>query len=378
MLTALNHPIITSGDYSTIMLSWYGGALHFFERVPLGGGQVLLSFYYFSYFLTFLVIFLMLRHWQRDGTFKVWRYQVVDLIIVSVLGVMLGAKIFYVLFYNLEFYIEHPIQIITNWSGMSSHGAAAGLIFGLWLYSRRAGIDFLHVLDQGGATIAVAPIFVRIANFLNGELYGRSADATLPWAMRFHLSDGLGRPLMVDKSGEVYKLMQFSEGGDVLARPYLEPLGEVLRKGHESFGFISSHFPDHIMALPVGSEGGPMDLVARLVTDPRHPSQFYQLLLGGVALLIAMLIIRRRAKLVGTVAASALMGYGITRFIVEFFREPDFQRSTGIFHYMSMGQILSLGLIAAGIGVFVYSRKKKLMISKLGYPPKPLPKGDSR
>jgi len=375
MLTVINHPSITDSGYSTIILSWFDGALHFFEQVPIDKGQVLLSVYYFSYFLTFLVIYLMLRHWQRNGTFKVWAYQVVDLMIVVIISVMLGAKLFYVLFYNLEFYLKHPIQIITNWSGMSSHGAAAGFIAGLWLYCRRAGINYLHVLDHAGVCVVVAPIFVRMANFLNGELFGRSASGSLPWAMRFHLSDGLGRPLMIDRAGEVFRLIRITDAGEILSKPYLQPLSEVFRKGHESFEFISRNFPDHVMALPVGGESGPIDLVARLITDPRHPSQFYQLILSGVLLLIVLLYIRGRAKLVGTVAASAFVGYGITRFVVEFFREQDFQRSSGLFHYISMGQILSLGLIAAGAGLFIYSRKRGLKNAELQYPPKPAPKG---
>lgn len=378
MLSVLNHPSITNSGYSTIILSWFDGTLHFFKQVPVDTGQVLLSVYYFSYFLTFLVIYLMLRHWQRNGTFKVWPYQVVDLMIVTIIGVMLGAKLFYILFYNLEFYLEHPIQIITNWSGMSSHGAAAGFVLGLWLYCRRAKINYLHVLDHAGVCVVVAPLFVRMANFLNGELFGRSASTALPWAMRFHLSDGLGRPLMIDRAGEVFKLIRISDAGEILSKPYLQPLDEVFKKGHESFEFISRQFPDHVMALPVGSESGPIDLVAKLVTDPRHPSQFYQLLLSGVLLLIVLLIIRGRAKLVGTVAASSFVGYGLTRFFVEFFREQDFQRSSGIFHYISMGQILSLGLIAAGVGLFIYSRKRGLLVSELQYPPKPAPKTGSR
>ena len=374
MLSVLTHPIITDRDYSTIILSWFDGGLHFFSRVPTENSHVLLSVYYFSYFLTFLVIYLMLRHWQRNGTFKVLPYQVVDLLIASVIGVMLGAKIVYVLFYNLEFYIEHPIQIFTNWSGMSSHGAAAGLILALCLYSWRARINILHVLDQGAVCVAVAPLFVRTANFLNGELFGRSASASLPWAMRFELSDGLGRPLMIDKVGEVFKLIRFSSAGEMLHRPYLQPLDEIFRKGHESFHFISKHFPDRIGAYPVGSEGGPMDLVARLVTDPRHPSQFYQLILSGVILLTVLLIIRARAKIVGTLCSCGLIGYGVTRIIAEFFREQDFQRSGGLFQYISMGQILSLALILAGIGALIYSRKHRLRIADLKYPERPAKK----
>jgi prolipoprotein diacylglyceryltransferase len=102
MLSVLNHPSITDSGYSTIILSWFDGTLHLFKQVPIDSGQVLLSVYYFSYFLTFLTIYLMLRHWQRNGTFKVLPYQVVDLMIVTIVGVMLGAKLFYVLFYNLE------------------------------------------------------------------------------------------------------------------------------------------------------------------------------------------------------------------------------------------------------------------------------------
>ncbi len=370
MLAAINHPEITNPRYSTIMLSWFDGRLHFFKLVPIGGDSVvLLSTYYFAYLLCFVVIFFMIRHWQKNGTFKVLPYQIYDLLIVTIIGVLLGAKFAYVLFYNLEFFIKHPAQIFTNWSGMSSHGAAAGIVLGLWLYCRRAKINYLHVLDQAGVCVAVAPLFIRVANFLNGELYGRQASESLPWAMRFFMRDGVGRPLLIDRFGDVYKLIRFSDAGELLSRAYIKPLGEAFKQGHESFDFIRQNFPGHMLALPVGSESGPVELVARLMTDPRHPSQFYQLLLSGVLLLIVLLIIRKRTKMVGTVAACGFMGYGITRFIVEFFRAQDIQRSAGIFQYISMGQMLSLVLILVGIGVFIYSRKKKMMIADLAYPP---------
>jgi phosphatidylglycerol:prolipoprotein diacylglycerol transferase len=102
--------------------------------------------------------------------------------------------------------------------------------------------------------------------------------------------------------------------------------------------------------------------VARLITDPSHPSQFYQLIVSGIILLSVLLFIKRRTQKVGVLSASFLCGYGLSRILMEFFRQQDAQRSEGIFQAISMGQFLSIAMIAAGIGIFLYIKKKPIQL----------------
>jgi len=99
-----------------------------------------------------------------------------------------------------------------------------------------------------------------------------------------------------------------------------------------------------------------------LITDPSHPSQFYQLLVSGVLLTTILLIIKSRAKQIGAVTYSFLIGYGLSRFLMEYFRQPDPQRAGRFFEWLSMGQILSLVLILVGVLIFLSQRKKSKML----------------
>jgi phosphatidylglycerol---prolipoprotein diacylglyceryl transferase len=109
-----------------------------------------------------------------------------DFILWVTLGIILGGRIGYVLFYNPEHFAEHPLEIIQLWNGgMSFHGGFTGCVVAVVLFARHRGIP---ILSLGDITCAVGPIGIflgRIANFINGELWGRSASDWLPWAMVF-------------------------------------------------------------------------------------------------------------------------------------------------------------------------------------------------
>lgn len=197
----------------------------------------------------------------------------------AILGVILGGRIGYVLFYQLALYIDHPSEIIKIWhGGMSFHGGVSGVIIAMAIYSWRRGFRFLHLADMLACVTPIGLFLGRIANFINGELFGRPTDA--PWGV------------------------VFPRGGDM----------------------------------------------------PRHPSQLYEALLEGLVLLIILFLlsrspwVRQRAGILGGVF---LGGYGLSRFIVEFFREPDAQIGL-IGGVISMGQILCIPMMLAGLGLIVY------------------------
>ena len=197
-----------------------------------------------------------------------------DFFLWVTLGIILGGRIGYVLFYNAPYFAEHPAEIVQLWKGgMSFHGGFLGCVAAVVLFAWRRGIPWLSL---GDITCAVAPIGLflgRLANFINAELWGRITD--VPWAVVF---------------------------------PGAGPL-------------------------------------------PRHPSQLYEALLEGLVLLVVLALLLRVGALrrPGTIIGAFALGYGVARFVCEFFREPDTQ--LGFFWgALTMGMLLSLPLILAGIG----------------------------
>lgn len=112
--------------------------------------------------------------------------QVDDFLVWATMGVVLGGRLGYVLFYNPVHYLSNPLDILMVWQGgMSFHGGALGVILAIVLFSRRHGLNLLSVGDTICTVVPMGLLFGRIANFINGELFGRAAPEDLPWAMIF-------------------------------------------------------------------------------------------------------------------------------------------------------------------------------------------------
>ncbi|WP_237153717.1 prolipoprotein diacylglyceryl transferase [Oryzibacter oryziterrae] len=115
-----------------------------------------------------------------------------DLLVWMTLGVVLGGRLGYILFYNFNDYLAHPLEIFKTWhGGMSVHGGFIGTAIAQILYARRRGLNFLTVFDLAAVAVPVGLFLGRLANFVNGELYGRVTD--VPWAFVFPNSDGMPR-----------------------------------------------------------------------------------------------------------------------------------------------------------------------------------------
>ncbi|MEC9344926.1 MAG: prolipoprotein diacylglyceryl transferase [Pseudomonadota bacterium] len=201
----------------------------------------------------------------------------------ATLGVVLGGRAGYVLFYGLPYFIDHPSQILAVWEGgMAFHGGLLGVVIAGLLYCRWQKLSALAFGDILGAVAPVGLFFGRIANFVNGELWGRVSD--VPWAM------------------------VFPRAGD----------------------------------------------------EPRHPSQLYEAVLEGLVLftVVNLLIWRFRAlERPGLAMGTFIAGYGISRFIVEFFRQWD-EGLDPAFGWLSRGQQLSLPMIAIGLWFVVRALQK--------------------
>ena len=232
-----------------------------------------------------------------------------ELLTWMVLGVVLGGRLGFVLFYSPGYYLSHPLEILQVWQGgMSFHGGALGVILGIVGYSLRHGLPMLQVADAVCLVTPVGLFLGRLANFVNAELWGRPTD--VPWAMRF---------------------------------PIVNPA-----TGQRDWD---------------------------LLTEPRHPSQLYEAALEGLVLLALLwwlALARGWLKRPGAISGMFLLGYGAARAFVENFRQGDAQYvspanpngqilrlgDTPDALGLTMGQILSLPMIAAGIGLLVLSARR--------------------
>jgi phosphatidylglycerol---prolipoprotein diacylglyceryl transferase len=431
MLAVLNHPRLIYDWFSTTLLRWADG-LVIYDRWLInfsgvqewtrgGDGTVILDFYYFCYLIAFVGVLMWFRHFRRIGWIKVKPHVPYDALLLAMVGVLVGAKTAYIFIYNPEFYFGPPPygptdtgdqlqRIFLNWSGMSSHGAVTGIVvmvFGYWLWTKRKA-PAMHIGDIGCISGAFGAIWIRLANFMNGELYGRAAPDWLPWAMRFPVRSGKGN-LVEHWNGTLYerirKPIELQVPEDATDPAYLEQVAqnekwvESLREANPDKQWGVFEYDNYVMyknpeayhqdyQLMSGGQGSPEFLdpgslsdaqnfdILQLVTTPRHPSQIYQLLLEGVILLLFLLWFRRRVKRSGMVAAAFFTGYPLMRFIGEFFRQPDVQfQQVGnemgtVFLGLSMGQLLSLAMASVGLGfLFYFSRKGDVIADMKEWPP---------
>lgn len=219
------------------------------------------------------------RRRARRPDVPVSREQVDDLIFFSALGVVLGGRIGYTLFYGGERLLQDPTWLLRVWEGgMSFHGGLLGVIAAVWWFSRSRNLPLGGVLDLAALLTPVGLALGRLGNFIGQELWGRPSDS--PWAMVF--------------------------------------------------------------------PADPLQL-------PRHPSQLYQFALEGLLLFFILLWFSRRPRPRWAVAGLFCLGYGVLRFVAEFFREPDAHIGFQAFGWLTRGQLLCLPMMALGVWLLYYA-----------------------
>ena len=143
-------------------------------------GPFKIRWYGISYVAGILLAWWLLR--LRAARYHFTHEQVADLIFYATIGIIIGGRLGSVLFYNLSYYLHHPLEIImVNHGGMSFHGGLIGVLVAMWYFGRRTNRGFFAVSDFLAPVVPVGLFFGRIANFINGELWG--APSTLPWAV---------------------------------------------------------------------------------------------------------------------------------------------------------------------------------------------------
>ncbi|SRR5579862_437816 len=278
-----------------------------------------IRWYGLAYVMAFLCGYSLYKWLAKKGYSQMPPENVGDFITwAAVLGVMLGGRLGYALFYNLRETIAAPWTFFELWrGGMASHGGILGLVVFTFFYARKHRLSWPGVGDN---LVVVAPIglfFGRCANFINGELYGW--PSTAPWAVQF--------PKELFESPELAERAQ-------AACPGLTVEGIV----------------DGAHADPRIQEA------LRAILTPRHPSQLYEALLEGVVLFSALWILRVHTRQPrGVLTGAFFILYAVLRIIGERFRVPD-APLTGPF---TRGQFLSLFLIAIGIAFIVYGYRTR-------------------
>ncbi|PZP43155.1 MAG: prolipoprotein diacylglyceryl transferase [Azospirillum brasilense] len=155
-----------------------------FDPVAIQLGPFAIRWYALAYITGILLGWWMVRRLVQLAPQAATREQVDDFVTWATLGIVLGGRIGYVLFYRPGHYIEHPLEALYLWQGgMSFHGGAAGVILALYFFTRSQRLDFLSFSDRVTAVVPIGLFFGRIANFINGELWGRVTD--VPWGMIF-------------------------------------------------------------------------------------------------------------------------------------------------------------------------------------------------
>lgn len=384
MFAVLDHPKLSTDWFTTVLLRWHSDGLVIYDRWVLNGsglnlwthssgGDVLLDFYYFTYFFAFCVLLFFLTKYRREGWLRVKPHVPYDVVLIGLAGVLIGAKVTYIFVYYPEFYFGDPpvgppntsemlSRIFLNWSGMASHGAITGCVLGAFFYWLFKRAPVAHVGDVGCMVSPFGAIGVRLANFANGELYGREVTSDLPWAMRFPFRSDTGNRVIFQNGQYFERVKDTATDQWNLVRLEDIPNGTelYLREGDHVYHATADKVPhEHLMD------------VWQVVTTPRHPSQLYQALVEGLILFLFLLWMRKRVKRAGVLSSLFLMGYPICRFAVEFFRQPDaqFKESSNdigtILAGLSMGQILSIAMLIMGAVLFVYFRKHGKIIADM-------------
>jgi phosphatidylglycerol:prolipoprotein diacylglycerol transferase len=280
-----------------------------------------LRWYGLAYVAAFLIGVVVVRSLSRRGWCDIPADRVADFIIGgAIFGVLLGGRLGYMLFYDFAEFIRNPLIIIRVWDGgMSAHGGIIGLmLYTLW-YSWRHKVSWRNIGDNLVVAAPIGLFLGRVANFINGELYGRVASVA--WAVQFP------KELLDPRT----------------------PIETTQLAVNEAFRLNPQW---NTVEAIVENAGRSPELRAQLAgtLSPRHPSQIYEALLEGALLFALLWVLRTRFRLAnGILTGVFFLGYAVLRSIGEIFREPD-APLTGAF---TRGQFLSIFLVLIAIGFFL-------------------------
>lgn len=276
-----------------------------FDPVAFAIGPLKVHWYGIMYLVAFMLCWWLGERRRARGGLAVSREAFSDLVFYLMLGVIVGGRVGYMLFYGTADLIHNPLSLFfINQGGMSFHGGLAGVLVAGWWWCRRHRQHYFDVIDFVAPLAPIGLGLGRLGNFIGGELWGRLTD--LPWGMLYP---------------------------------------RALRQQPEFYGLSDAQ-------LRQLWETGALDRWAR------HPNELYELFLEGVVLFVVLWWVSARPRRRGLVSGLFALLYGCFRFAIEFVREPDEQLGFIAFDWLTMGQILSLPLIAVGVYLVWWSRSQ--------------------
>lgn len=255
------------------------------DPVALSIGPLKVHWYGLMYLVGFATAW-GLGRWRAARPGSGWTGEMVDdLVFYSIVGVVVGGRLGYMLFYGFDQILDNPLNLFKVWEGgMSFHGGLMGVLTAIWVFARRHGLRFFQVGDFLAPLVPPGLLFGRIGNFINGELWGHRTEMPL----------GVQLPCVA--------------------------------------------FPRQCADQPVGS----------LLSPAVHASQLYEAALEGLVLFSILWIFSSRPRPTMAVSGLFLVCYGIFRSLIEFVRTPDAQLGYLAFGWVTMGQLLSLPMILFG------------------------------
>lgn len=275
------------------LLNWWQHLPSHMNPVIFHIGSFPIRWYGTMYLVAFALVYWLVNRRIVQENLPYSREFVGDAVMYAVLGVIIGGRLGYVLFYGFSEFMHHPLSIILpfakvagHWrfvgiAGMSYHGGVLGVIVAWLLFARKHRLRFLELTDLFVPAVPLGYTFGRLGNFINGELYGRVTTAPIG--------------------------MYFPAAGDGLLR---------------------------------------------------HPSQLYEAFFEGIFLFVVLWNLRKRSPFTGFLSGAYLLGYGLVRFFIEFYRQPDPQLGFVLFNYFTRGQELCF-LMIIGAGIIWYLGRKQ-------------------
>jgi len=255
---------------------------HAIDPIALDFGVMQVHWYGVMYLIAFGSAWMLGRYRARLPGSCWNEKQLSDLIFYGAVGVILGGRAGYVLFYHFDYFLSDPLWLFAVWEGgMSFHGGLLGVVAMIIWFSKKEQKSLLELGDFVAPLVPMGLCAGRIGNFIGGELWGRPTD--------------------------------------------------------QSWGVIFPRAADQLA---------------------RHPSQLYQAALEGFVLFIILWWFSSKPRQPGAVAGLFLVGYGVARSLIEFFREPDAHLGLIGFDLLSMGQLLSLPMVILGLWMMLRGQRK--------------------
>jgi phosphatidylglycerol:prolipoprotein diacylglycerol transferase len=328
------------------LAAWLHDIDPFVFRLPdLGPLPEGIRWYGLSYLVGFAIGYLLIRRVAAVGVSTLEPGKVGDLIVTLAIGVIVGGRLGYVLFYAPSLLVDvmsaPPFWgvLAFNKGGMASHGGIAGTILAALWFAWRHGHRPLFVLDLLAFGAPLGLFFGRIANFINGELFGRAVDPSFPLAVKFPQEMGIWAP-------ERFVELATRLGG-VLPRYTPAELYAAFEARRPILGAMERAVVEAVQA-------GDAQVIAAVepMLTPRHPSQLYAGLLEGLAVFLVLLWFYRRPRIAGLTGSLFCIGYGVLRIVNELWRRPDAQfiSDAGELPWITRGQLLSV--VVVGLGLF--------------------------